>query len=115
MTGNNRMAAAALLASMLSALSLVPVISGGQWLSNAFVGLSLVALTGAGCRRARVVDSLIPFAQLLVLVAFLTAKFAAHDAVFGVVPGPAALETVGHVGRSGLDDIARFAAPVPPT
>lgn len=72
-------------ATFLTSLCLSPTISGGDWVLDALLFISLVTATGIWLRYLAVPKPLIPVAQLLVL-AVLTIEMFASTATFHGIP-----------------------------
>ncbi|MGN6612103.1 MAG: transglutaminaseTgpA domain-containing protein, partial [Angustibacter sp.] len=113
MTRDRLAAPLAALATVLTMWSLAPTVDGKDWQTPAVLAVLIVLLTGLGARALRLPRVLVALAQLLVGLVALTATFAGDAAVWGVLPGPAALERLGQVVVDGFDTVNRYSAPVP--
>lgn len=113
MNGRTRIAFSGAAATLLTALCLWPLISPAYWLVQAGFVIVLVTSAGLGLRRLPVPRPLVPLAQLLLVVLLLTLFYASGTAVGGVLPGPAAWQTLtGEIG-AGITDMGQYAAPAP--
>ncbi|MFM8240108.1 MAG: transglutaminaseTgpA domain-containing protein, partial [Actinomycetota bacterium] len=84
--------AAAALATMCAASTLVPLFDSARWAVPVLATIAAMALTGAIARAAKVPAPLQPLLQLAVLLTLLTIQFAQPEAALGFLPGPVALE-----------------------
>lgn len=79
----------ALLALMVAlAVALIGLISGAQWWWELLLAFVVVLGVAAGCRALALPRALAPVLALVALVLLVTALFAPHTAIFGVVPTP---------------------------
>jgi transglutaminase-like putative cysteine protease len=107
--------ALAALATLLAMWSLAPVVEGNQWQGACLLAVLVVAVSGMLLRLVHLPPLVVGLGQLAVGVMALTAYFAGPDAVLGLLPGPAALESLKITMADGLDTVQRYAAPVPAT
>lgn len=110
-----RVALAAFAATMLGALTLAPLIQGLAWLVATFVVVALTAGVGASMRQVTSQALIVTAAELAMLVITLTALFARDAAVWGVLPGPAAVDVLRELVSQGLDITRHDAPPVDST
>ncbi|UED83690.1 transglutaminase TgpA family protein [Streptomyces profundus] len=113
--GDIRTTAAAWLATLLAAASLLPLVDDSDWLLQA--GLLLAVVSGAGVllRLTRLPAGLIALCQLLLSLVLLTAATASEYAVAGFLPSPAVFDRFGQLISIGADDIGRYSTPAPAT
>ncbi|MFJ6213956.1 transglutaminaseTgpA domain-containing protein [Streptomyces sp. NPDC092296] len=115
MTGRTRLTLCSAAAVMLVAFCLVPLLSSAGWLLHAAVLVVATAGAGALVRRLPLPRSLAPVVQLLVLAYLLLLDFVRGAQLAGVIPGPATLDQLVRLLRSGLDDINSYGTPAPDT
>lgn len=107
-----RVALAAFAATMLTALTLVPLIRGSDWLVVTLVVVSLTVGVGASLRLVTEQPVVIAVAEAAMLVITLTGLFSRDTAVVGVLPGPAAIESLRVLVADGLDVTRHDSPPV---
>jgi transglutaminase-like putative cysteine protease len=110
-----RVALAGFAATMLAALTLAPLIQGLAWLVATFVVVALTAGVGASMRQVTGQALIVTAAELAMLVITLTALFARDSALWGVLPGPAAVDTLRGLLSQGLDITRHDSPPVDTT
>ncbi|MET7445616.1 DUF3488 and transglutaminase-like domain-containing protein [Streptomyces sp. NPDC017201] len=115
MSGRTRLALCAFAATMLAAASLLPLVGTAKWFLQAVFLLALQTGVGVLARRMRLARVLTVSLQLLVTLLTLTVSFAREYALFGVVPGPQAVQRLGELLTMGADDVNRYAIPAPAT
>ncbi|MET7638861.1 transglutaminaseTgpA domain-containing protein [Streptomyces sp. NPDC005438] len=115
MSGRARMAFCSLIATLAAACSLLPLVSPASWLFEVGLLLSAQTVVGALTRRIPLARPLTVLVQLLVSVMLVTFFFAREQALFGLIPGPNALEQLNWLLVEGTDDISRFTVPAPTT
>ena len=115
MSGRTRLALCAFAATMLAAASLLPLVGTAKWFLQAVFLLALQTGVGVLARRMRLARVLTVSLQLLVTLLTLTVSFAREYALFGVVPGPQAVQRLGELLTMGADDVDRYAIPAPAT
>ena len=115
MSGRARLTVFGALASMMAAAALLPLTATSSWLLRALLCVSLQAGVGAVARRIPLARPLTVLVQALVSFIVLTMTFAPHQALGGILPGPAAVRELGQVLQGGLDDVGNFAIPAPVT
>ena len=128
-----RSAVSAATATLLGSAALSPVYTSGAWLAPvAAAVLTVLAggllLRGGGPalwssltrgrapagRVAALGTALVPFGQLLLLLAVLTALFAPAEAIAGIVPTPGSLQQLGAVLADGSAELQEQATPALP-
>lgn len=107
--------AAAALATLCAATTLVPLYDSARWVLPVLATVAAMALTGALTRAAKVPAPVQPLVQLAVLVTVLTIQFARPEAALGFLPGPVAIETLQAFTRESLVVADAAVAPVPTT
>ncbi|MFJ7154765.1 transglutaminaseTgpA domain-containing protein [Streptomyces sp. NPDC101118] len=115
MSGRARLTLCALLATLLTACAMLPLVHPATWLPQAAVLLALQSATGAGARRVPLARWLTVLAQLVVSVVLLTLLFVGERALGGVLPGPGALRDFGALFSQGVQDVGHYAMPAPLT
>lgn len=105
----------AALATLLAMWSLAPVVEGNAWQGACVLAILVVLASGMLLRLLRLPPAAVGVGQLAAGVVALTAYFAGPDAVLGLLPGPAAIESLQVTVADGLDTVQRYAAPVPST
>ncbi|MTE18653.1 transglutaminase [Streptomyces sp. TRM43335] len=115
MDGRVRLALCAWVATLAAAGSLLPLVAPSVWLLEAALLLGAQTLVGVAVRRASASRAATVGAQSSVTLLLLTFVFVRRDAVFGILPGPDALEAFGTLLAQGTADVGRFAIPAPVT
>ncbi len=115
MSGRARLTLCATLASLLTAFSLLPLASPMTWFARALLLVLLQAGLGAAVRRAPVARPVTVLAQVLITLMLITLAFAPRQAVLLVLPGPQALQHLGHLVGQGVTDVGQYAIPAPVT
>ena len=110
-----RVALAAFAATLLTALTLAPLIQGLGWFVATFVVLALTAGVGTSLRQVTGNVVLVTAAELVMLAIALTALFARDAALWGGLPGPAALGAMRDLLTAGADVTRHDAPPVEAT
>ena len=105
--------AAAALATVTAAVSVIPLFAGLSWVAPTLVAVLLVALTGALSRAVALTPPLQPIAQLLVLLTWLTWLYVQPAAVLGFLPGPMAIGELQDLARTALTEAETVLSPVP--
>jgi transglutaminase-like putative cysteine protease len=115
LSGRARVAVCAAAATILTACSLLPLVSPASWLFQAM--LLLLAQTGVGqlARRVPLPRAATVLAQALVSLELLTLMFARPRAIGGLLPGPHVLARFGELVTIGVQDVGRYAIPAPVT
>ncbi|CAG7632428.1 transglutaminase family protein [Actinacidiphila bryophytorum] len=113
MSGRARLTVFAALASLMAAAALLPLASPRGWYVKALLCVVLQSGVGAAARRVPLPRPLTVLAQLLVSLLVVTAMFAPHQAVAGVLPGPEAMRQLGQLVQDGMTDVTNFAIPAP--
>ncbi|MBP0462264.1 transglutaminaseTgpA domain-containing protein, partial [Streptomyces montanisoli] len=115
MSGRGKLALCALLATLLAACALLPLVSSPAWLLEAAVMAALVSGAGALMRRVPMARTVTVVLQAVLVVLMLTVVFAHSAAPLGLVPTPDVFERFGALLTSGGDDVTRYSIPAPPT
>ncbi|MFB8030039.1 MULTISPECIES: DUF3488 and DUF4129 domain-containing transglutaminase family protein [unclassified Streptomyces] len=115
MSGRSRLALCGFAATMMAAGSLVPLVDTSKWVLHAAFLLALQAGAGALARRMRLGRVLTVSLQVLVTLLTLTVAFAREHALFGVLPGPQAVQRLADLLTAGADDVGKYAIPAPTT
>lgn len=113
MTAPLRLALAALVATLLAATTLRPLFADLSWAAPVLVVVLVCSLVGVAVRQLTPVWPLAALAQVGALVVTLTALFARRQALFGIVPGPAALDRLRSLLDEGSQVIRNAGPPVP--
>jgi transglutaminase-like putative cysteine protease len=109
-----RLTVAAVVATMLSALTLSPLVQGKAWLVAVFVLVAVVAGVGAAVRQVTRSWPLVVLAQVASFVVAITALFVRDSAVLGVFPGPAAVSSLVDLLQVGAEVTRTAGPPVSP-
>ncbi|MFD6280679.1 DUF3488 and DUF4129 domain-containing transglutaminase family protein [Streptomyces sp. NPDC060209] len=115
MSGRSRLALCAFAATMMAAGALLPLVETSGWVLQAAFLLAVQSGVGALARRMRLARILTVSLQVIVTLLTLTAAFAREHALFGVLPGPQAVQRLADVLTLGSDDVGRYAIPAPAT
>lgn len=113
MIAETRLTLVAAIATLLASISLSPLFTGWQWFLRCLGAVVVAAVVSEVARRVSVPLLLAPVTAIAALLCYLTAVFVRRSALLGFIPGPEALAVLGEITRRGLDDIQRYAAPVP--
>lgn len=105
----------AALATVLAMWSLAPVVEGNAWQGACLLAVLVVLASGILLRLLHLPPAAVGLGQLATGVVALTAYFAGPDAVLGLFPGPAAIDSLQVTVADGFDTVQRYAAPVPST
>ncbi|HKA68798.1 MAG TPA: transglutaminaseTgpA domain-containing protein [Actinomycetes bacterium] len=114
MTAQARVTVFAGTATMLVALSLTPVYATSTWFWHSLGAVIVIGLVGAGMRRASAPSAVTILVQLLSIFIYLGWLYS-DDMIFGLIPGPGAIQDLGSLLRSGLADADTYAPKVPET
>ncbi|MFJ8886226.1 DUF3488 and DUF4129 domain-containing transglutaminase family protein [Streptomyces sp. NPDC102402] len=115
MSGRTRLALCAFAATAMAAGALLPLVETSKWVLQAAFLLALQSGVGALARRMRLARILTVSLQVLTTLLTLTVAFARDHALFGVLPGPQAVERLAGLLTVGADDVGRYAIPAPET
>ncbi|MEU5167904.1 transglutaminase TgpA family protein [Streptomyces mutomycini] len=115
MSGRTRLALCAFAATMMTAGALLPLVETSTWLLRAAFLLAVQSGVGALARRMRLARILTVSLQTLATLLTLTVAFAREHALFGVLPGPQAVQRLAVLLTTGADDVGRYAIPAPAT
>jgi transglutaminase-like putative cysteine protease len=107
--------AAAVFATMTSAIGLGRLIHPGAWVAVLLLVSVVIALSGVGLRYLGVPRALVALIQALIVVLALTALFAHDVAIGGILPGPGALHELANRVSTGGTDLQGYAPPTPDT
>jgi transglutaminase-like putative cysteine protease len=111
--GQARLAVAGVIATCLTALSLIPLLDGWAWVAPTLVVVLVVAGTGAAVRAVTRLWPLVALAQVAALAVVVTALFARGSAILSVVPTPASTARLGDLLQAAVQVSRQNAAPVP--
>ena len=114
MTAPTRVTVFAGTATMLVSLSLTPVYATSTWFWHSLGAVIVIGLVGAGLRRASAPSAVTILVQLLSIFIYLGWLYS-DDMIFGLLPGPGAIQDFGTLLRSGLADADTYAPKVPET
>jgi transglutaminase-like putative cysteine protease len=98
--------------TLCASLALSGVIDGLRWWGYAGVAVTVVTAIGLGLRAIRTPILLVGLAQMFAIMCLLVALFT-NNGVFGVFPGPAALNELGHVLQTSITVVRTGVPPVP--
>ncbi|GFM96576.1 hypothetical protein Sfulv_13870 [Streptomyces fulvorobeus] len=115
MSGRGRLALCAFAATLMASGALLPLVDPAGWILQAALLLAIQSGVGALARRVPWARALTVAAQMLVTVVLLTVAFARDQAVFGVLPGPRAVQWLGELFAAGFEDVGKYAIPAPVT
>ncbi|MCX4968808.1 DUF3488 and transglutaminase-like domain-containing protein [Streptomyces sp. NBC_00654] len=115
MSGRTRLTLCAFAATLTAAGALLPLVGTKGWLPQAALLLAFQSGAGALSRRVPLARSLTVAVQALVTLLLLTVVFARDHALFGVLPGPQAVQRLGELLTAGADDVGTYAIPAPMT
>ena len=107
--------AAAVFATMTSAIGLSRLIHPGAWVAALLLVSLVIGLAGIGLRYLSVPRALVALIQVLIVLVLLTALFAHDTAIGGVLPGPGALRELAHRVSAGGSDLQNYSPPTPDT
>ena len=107
--------AAAVFATMASAIGLSRLIHPGTWVATLLLISVVIALSGMGLRYLGVPRALVAVLQVLIILLLLTALFAHDTAIGGILPGPGALRTLANRASAGGNDLQQLSPPAPDT
>ncbi|WP_088289343.1 DUF3488 and transglutaminase-like domain-containing protein [Kineosporia sp. A_224] len=113
-TTQARLTLASVLATMLAALTLSPLVRGKAWLVAVFVLVAVVAGVGAAVRQVTRSWLVVLLAQLAAFALAVTALFARNAALWGVLPGPEAWRALAELVRAGVEITEQDGPPVEP-
>ncbi|WP_327269801.1 DUF3488 and transglutaminase-like domain-containing protein [Streptomyces sp. NBC_01218] len=110
-----RLALWACVATLLAAGALLPLVDPWTWIGQAALLLAVQSGAGSLVRRFVAARTATVAVQVVVALVLLTAVFAGDRAVLGVLPGPQAVQWLGDLLTTGVDDVGRYAIPAPMT
>jgi len=111
----SRLSLAGVLATLLTALTLAPLLKGAGWFVAVFVTVTVTAGVGAAARRLVRWWPLVIVLQVLALLLTLTWLFVRDDAIWGLLPGPAVLSALQDLVTAGMAVTRHDAPPVQAT
>ncbi|MCA1224147.1 transglutaminase TgpA family protein [Streptomyces sp. 8L] len=115
MSGRGKLTLGALLATLLAACALLPLVNSYLWLFEAAVLAGLVSGVGALARRVPLARTLTVLLQAIVVLLLLTVVFARNAAPLGLLPTPGVFQRFSTLLTSGGQDVTRYSIPAPPT
>lgn len=115
MSGRTRLALCAFVATMSASCALLPLVGTSRWIAQAAFLLAVQGGVGMLARRLWSGRVLTVGLQALVTLLSLTVVFAREEALFGVLPGPQAVQWFAELLTAGSEDIGRYATPAPAT
>ncbi len=111
--GQTRLAVAGVVATMLTSLSLTPLVDGWAWMLPTLMVVGGVVGTGAVVRSLTRLWPVVVLAQVAGLLVVVTVLFARTAAVASVVPTPASFARLGNLLDAAVQVSRQNAAPVP--
>lgn len=114
MTHQLRLALAAALATLLTALALDTLFSTRSWVGPTILLVLLTVAACEGARRLAAPRPLVPLVGAAAAGVAATLLFARDSAWFGLVPTPSSVAALGEVLAAGFVDIETYAAPLVP-
>ncbi len=99
---------------LAGSLALAPLLDGGWWLGRTAVVVAVIVLTGALSRTLRLMAPLQPLAQFAALLGTLVLLFARDEALWGFLPGPAAMSRLRDLAAQGREYADATQAPAGP-
>ncbi len=115
MTGHPRLTIVAVIAVLLTSLSLMSLLDSAQWLLTTTLLVGVVAATGYLARRLGSPRWLVPLIEIGVLALVIVARFTREVALWGVIPGEDARLLVRSLLEEAFDTMATAAPPAPTT
>ncbi|MDJ0383367.1 DUF3488 and transglutaminase-like domain-containing protein [Streptomyces sp. G-G2] len=115
MSGRARLTLFALLATLLTASAMLPLVRPTTWILQAAVLAAVQSGVGAAARRVPLARPLTVATQLLVSAVLLLLLFAGRGQPTGSGPLAYLVTDFGGLFRQGLRDVGEFAAPAPLT
>ncbi|MFJ1866839.1 transglutaminaseTgpA domain-containing protein [Streptomyces sp. NPDC088097] len=115
MSGRARVTLFGMLATLMTAWSLAPLVDSSGWLLQAAVLLGVQGAVGAGARRVPLARSLTVAAQLLVSLLLLALLFAGKAESTGDGAMSFLVTDFGGLFQQGVRDVGEFAIPAPLT
>lgn len=114
-SGRTRLALCAFVATMSASCALLPLVGTSRWIAQAAFLLAVQGGAGMLARRLWSGRVLTVGLQALVTLLSLTVVFAREEALFGVLPGPQAVQWLAELLTAGSEDIGHYATPAPAT
>lgn len=115
MSGRTRLALCAFAATLLAAGSLLPLVETADWVPQAAFLLALQGGVGVLARRMGLARILTVSLQVLVTLLAVTVVFAGEHALFGVLPGPQAVQGLAELLSAGAEDVNTYSIRAPET
>ncbi|MEK8142670.1 DUF58 domain-containing protein [Streptomyces sp. M10(2022)] len=113
MSGHGRLTLCAFAATMLAASALLPLVETAGWIGQAAFLLAVQSGVGALARRVPLARTLTVSAQALATLLLLTVVFVRDQALFGVLPGPEAVQQFADLLTAGGVDVGKYRTPHP--
>ncbi|HET9657380.1 MAG TPA: DUF3488 and transglutaminase-like domain-containing protein [Kineosporiaceae bacterium] len=110
-----RVTLASFAATMLTGFTLAPLVQGLGWFAATVVVVALCTGVGASMRQVTRQPVIVIAAQLAMFTITLTALFARDTALWGVLPGPPAVQGLQQLLADGLDVTRHERPPVEAT
>ncbi len=108
-----RVTLAGVIATMLAATTLHPLVDGYSWALSATIVVAIVVGIGVGMRQVTTVWPAVVAVQAVALLVTLTVIFVRDAALLGVLPSPAALNAMGTLLSDGVKVTQETSPPVP--
>ncbi len=108
-----RLSLAAVIATLLSALSLRPLFADLGWVVPVLTVTAVTALAGVGLRQITTIWPLTALVQLALITVTVSTLFAREESFLGLIPTPDALSRLGELLTEGTTTIRESGAPVP--
>ncbi|WP_329458294.1 transglutaminase TgpA family protein [Streptomyces sp. NBC_01497] len=115
MSGRGKLTLCALLATLLAACALLPLVNSYLWLLEAALLAGLVSAVGALTRRIPLARTLTVVIQAVLVLLILTVVFARGVAPLGLLPTPEVFQRFSQLLTAGGQDVTRYSIPAPPT
>lgn len=115
MARRGKMAAMAWVATLASSTALLPLVDQADWIFQAALLLGLITTVGVLARWRGLNGVLTGLIQVATGIVLLTLTTVPGYALFGIIPGPAALEQFGTLLAAGGEDVGSYTSPAPLT
>jgi transglutaminase-like putative cysteine protease len=109
-----RLSVAAVSATLLASLSLLPVTELDSWLLPSLIAVMLTVAAGRACDRFGVPRLLTPVVQLAVAAWFMVLLYAQGVTFLELFPTRASFVELVELHRSGFEGVRDYAVPTPP-
>lgn len=113
MSDRDRLSLATALATLMTSSALFAVFLGARWVPAVAGVIAVVAAGSMAARALRLPAGAAPVLIGAAVTGYVTLLFASGPAVAGFLPGPGAVRALRLSARTGFDDIATLAPPVP--